>query len=183
MAAAAQQRLFAGSVKQLAAAVKVAANSYSDEALPQLKFKADDARARRDAAKLAAEKAFHGHSVAGVGAEAWRTLWEAARHYAEHTAYPGRAFPPEQDKVCVLCQQPLNAAARARMGSFETFIRADPEARAGVAEDGYARALKAYRAKRISVGAAAETRRRIAIENPSLAKNVVRFLASARLRG
>lgn len=125
VAAAAQQRLFADGVKQLGAAIEAAAANYSDEALARLKSLADDAEAKREAANLAAGEAFGGLVVPGVGGEAWRALWEAARHYAEHTAYPGRLFPPEGDESCLLCQQPLDAAARTRMASFESFIRED----------------------------------------------------------
>ena len=92
--AAAQQRLFADSVEQLEAAVEVAVASFSDAAFAAIKSQADDARAKREAATLAAEKAFGDLPIRGVGAEAWRALWEAARHYAEHTAYPGKPFPP-----------------------------------------------------------------------------------------
>lgn len=182
VAAAAQQRLFADSVKQLSAVVEAAAHEYSDEALSALKALADDARTKRDVATLAAAHLFGGLAMPGVGTEAWRALWEAARRYAEHTAYPRRPFPPEHDEVCVLCQQPLGETARARMASFEKFIREDAEAQAGAAEKAWGQARKAFVTTRVSFGAVAQTRRRIAIENAGLARKVIRFLASARLR-
>lgn len=180
--AAAQQRLFADNITQLAAVIRACADGFSDNALDELKRKADDARAKRAAATLAAERAFGDLPIPGVGAEAWRELWEAARHYAEHLAYPGQPFPPERDGVCVLCQQPLDTTARARMSSFETFIRDDTEAKAETAETGYDLARRIFVANRINIGAVAQTRRRIGIENPALARKVIRFLASARLR-
>ena len=182
MAAAAQHRLFANSVHQLAAIIEAAAAAYSDEALAVLKSLSDDARNKREAAQIAAEQAFGGFVIPGVGAEVWRALWEAARRYAEHTAYPGRPFPPQQDEVCVLCQQPLDEAVRARMTSFETFIREDAEAQADASEEAWSNAHAAFIAKRVSMGPVAQTRRRIAIENAELARKVIRFLASARMR-
>jgi len=182
VAAAAQYRLFANGVRQLATAVQVAAERFSDQALSNLKTKADDARAKLESAKLAAENAFSGLPVPGVGAAAWRELWEAARRYSEQTAYPGRLFPPQLDEVCVLCQQPLDAGARTRLSSFEKFIREDTEARARVAKRDFEIARNTFLTKRVDARAFAPTRRRIAIENPALARKVIRFLASARLR-
>jgi len=182
LAAAAQQRLFAMGTRQLAAAVQAAGEDFSDQVLDDLKRKAADAKVKRDAARLAAERAFGGLPITGVGAETWRTLWEAARRYAEDAAYPGRRFPPQQDEVCVLCQQSLDTSARERMMSFEKFIRDDTETSAQTAEAAYQTALKDIILKRINMIAAAQTRRHISIENPALAKKVIRFLASARLR-
>ncbi len=51
-----------------------------------LKTLADTARAKREAATLASDKAFGGLAVPGVGSEAWRALWDAARHYSDHVA-------------------------------------------------------------------------------------------------
>lgn len=180
--AAAQQRVFADGVVQLVAVVEAAKARFSDDALGTLKSLSDDMRVKRETASLAAERAFGGLPVPGVGAEAWRSLWEAARHYAEHVAYPGRPFPPEQDDVCVLCQQSLTPDARSRMMSFEGFIREDAEAKAETAEAAYARHYDDFSRHRVVIRAIAQTRRRIAIDNPVLAGKVIRFLASARLR-
>src|SRR3546814_15422586 len=65
---------------------------------------------------------------AGVGGEAWRVLWDSARRYSTEIAYPGQPFPPSaEDAHCMLCQQPLEAEARARMARFEDFIQKDTE--------------------------------------------------------
>lgn len=135
LAAAAQQRLFADSIRQLTAIVEVAAAGCSDELLTGLKMGADDAQNKRDVATRAAQQAFGALAIPGVGAEAWRALWEAARRYAEHSAYPGHPFPPEHDEVCVLCHQSLDEAARARMARFENFIREGTKAQADAGRD------------------------------------------------
>jgi energy-coupling factor transporter ATP-binding protein EcfA2 len=182
VAAAAQQLLFADTVRQLAAAVEAAATAYADERLASIKALSEAARTKRDAAKVAAQQAFDGLAIPGVGAEAWRTLWESARHYAEHIAYRGCPFPPEQDGICVLCHQPLDNTARARMMSFERFVREDIAAQADAAEKAFNQAKNALVADRVGVAGIAQTRRRIGIENTHLARKVLRFLASARFR-
>lgn len=180
--AAAEQRLFADNVLQLIAVIEKVASAYSDEAINGLKSLADTARLKREAANLASDKAFSGLAVIGVGSEAWRELWKAARSYSEHVAYPGKPFPPEHDEACVLCHQPLSAEAKTRMVSFETFIKEDTETQAAKAEIIFADALKMIVGKKIDILVVAQTRRRIALQNVSLARKILRFLASAKLR-
>lgn len=180
--AAAEQRLFAGTLRQLIAALGRIVVAYDDGPLVRLKTLADAARDRRAAADLAARAAFDGLAVPGVGAETWRTLWEAARRYSEQTAYPGASFPPAGDAACVLCHQPLGAEAKARMSSFEDFIKADAEAQATKAEKEFSDALSTFRAQKLDVRTFAQTRRRIALQHTALARGVLRFVASADLR-
>ncbi len=180
--AAAQRRLFADNIKKLLTTLERTAINFSDEALNVLKNLADTARAKREAAELAAEKAFGGLAIQGVGAESWRALWEAARHYSEHAAYPGRPFPPGGDEACVLCHQPLSADARTRLESFEAFIKQDTEKQADDAEKAFQETFKEFKSRTIDVRVLAQTRQRIAIQNAALGKSILRFLASADLR-
>lgn len=180
--AAAEHRLFAGNVRRLTATLDRIAVTYNDESLVRLKVLADTARSHRVAADLAAHEAFDGLTVRGVGAETWRMLWEAARRYSEQTAYPGAAFPPVADESCVLCHQPLSVEAKARMGSFEDFVKADAEAHAGKAEKEFANTLSAFRAGKLDVRTIAQTRRRLALKHSALARSVLRFVASLDLR-
>lgn len=87
----------------------------------------DSARA---AAELASGRAFADAPIAGVGTDAWRELWRAARKFAEQSPAPSRAFPvgPAEDPRCVLCQQPLDESAAARMERFEEFVRGETRA-------------------------------------------------------
>lgn len=53
----------------------------------------------------------------------WRKLWNAAMEYSEAYAYPAKPFPVmEADAQCVLCQQPLQEAARDRFSRFHKFV-------------------------------------------------------------
>lgn len=84
----------------------------------------------RAAAELASGGAFTDAPLGGVGSDAWRVLWLAARRFAEGGAVPPQTFPPTPDEeaVCVLCQQPLEAEARDRMQRFEEFVRGETRA-------------------------------------------------------
>nr|WP_244447973.1 hypothetical protein [Neorhizobium vignae] len=142
--AAAEQHQFADGVAKLLRYLKKIGDAYSDDALNKLKSLADDARTKRVAAKVAAENAFKDATFPGVGAEVWRELWEAARHYSGHV---GRRFPAAEGDYCVLCHLPLNAEAGARLGGFEGFIRDDTEKQADAAEEDYAKALRDFRTR------------------------------------
>lgn len=52
-----------------------------------------DANAAAAAARLASDSLFKEAPLPGVGSDAWRHLWEAARAYSNEFAYPDRAFP------------------------------------------------------------------------------------------
>jgi energy-coupling factor transporter ATP-binding protein EcfA2 len=87
----------------------------------------DSARA---AAELASGRAFADAPIGGVGTDAWRELWRAARKFAEQGMVPSRPFPvgPLDDPRCVLCQQTLDEAASTRMHRFEEFVRGETRA-------------------------------------------------------
>src|SRR3546814_16273329 len=69
----------------------------TDEELLAAAALARDARSKRGAARLAAEKAFTGEPLAGFGGEAWRVLWDSARRYSTAISYPGTPFQPSAD--------------------------------------------------------------------------------------
>ena len=63
-------------------------------------------------------------NLPGTGSTYWKLLWESARQYSEQLAYPKEPFPVVGDNSqCVLCQQTLDAEARARLKTFESFVR------------------------------------------------------------
>src|SRR3546814_3457499 len=72
--------------------------------------------------------------------------------------------------------------AKDRLGSFEAFVRADAESQAARAEQDYSEALAAFTARQPDVRVIAQARQRIALQNPGLARKVLRFVASADLR-
>ncbi len=93
------------------------------------------ARRRRGAADHQAESVSSGLPIAGVGSEAWRELWEAARRYSEATAYPESPFPVVAEPChCVLCQQQLDVAAATRLAEFAALAEGKLELDAALAE-------------------------------------------------
>jgi hypothetical protein len=116
----------------------------SDTEVVKLVAAKKDAAAKRKAAVEDAKKAFSGAALDGIGGASWSLLWEQARKYSESTAYPEMPFPVTDDgKLCVLCHQPLNDAARERMSDFESFVKGGLEAAATKAEKDYAAAVAA----------------------------------------
>lgn len=88
--------------------------------IDKLRHAATDFRA---AANASAAAAFSAEALKGVGEQPWRLLFDAARGYSEQHAYPGQVFPVTGvDSKCVLCQQPLDKAARERFERFVQFV-------------------------------------------------------------
>jgi energy-coupling factor transporter ATP-binding protein EcfA2 len=181
--AAAEQALRADNIKRVIAAVKAAGSASTDEALLSVSKAVNDARIKRDAARLASQKAFGDEAIAGVGGEVWRALWEAARRYSTETAYPGQPFPPPtKDAHCVLCLQPLEQKALERMARFEQFVQQDTAVQAQRAEQ------SAVAARAALVGVVMRTRDlkaaldEIALRDAGLRSVTRRFIANARLR-
>ncbi|MGO7837269.1 AAA family ATPase [Rhizobium johnstonii] len=177
--AAAEQHQFADGIAKILRYLRKVADVYSDDALQALKNLADDARAKRAAALLSAERAFKDATFPGVGAEIWRVLWESARHYSKHVE---QQFPPKDGNHCLLCHQPLTSDASLRMASFEGFIRDDTEQKATAAEQVYDTSLTGFRSRNPDIRLIGEVRRRIGIHNAKVAADVLRFMASADLR-
>jgi hypothetical protein len=101
-----------------------------------------EAKTARAAAKAAAGLKFNEKYLPGTGADLWRELWDIAKNYAA-LAYPGKEYPGEDAEVrCVLCQQALDAAARARMRRFDDYVRDEARVRAQKANQRLAELLK-----------------------------------------
>jgi hypothetical protein len=102
-----------------------------------------DARELRAAATAASSAGFADEPVKGVGSEAWRALWDAAKRFSEEDAYPGREFPAvEATDHCVLCQQPLHEDGADRLSRFHKFVHNDIENQAKSAENAFATSIQ-----------------------------------------
>lgn len=181
--AAAEQTLKADNVRRLISAVNSAVENTTDQVLTGVATAVVNSRLKREAARVAAEKAFTGEPLVGVGSEIWRTLWESARRYSAEIVYPGQAFPPSGDDAhCVLCQQPLEAEARARMARFEEFIQKDTELQAQLAEQAATKARESVRSVVIGTRTLKANLEEVGIENQQMQRQTRRFIAAARLR-
>ncbi len=181
--AAAEQQLKANNIKNLLKAVKLLAAQTTDDSLTIVTSLYRDAKLKRTAANLAAERAFSGAPLAGVGSEIWHTLWDSARRYSTQATHLKQTFPPsEENSLCVLCQQPLGIDAIQRMQRFEKFIKEDTETQARQAESSFNAAFQQIAQQRISILPLKTNYQVLKIHDPILANQFLRFIASARLR-
>jgi energy-coupling factor transporter ATP-binding protein EcfA2 len=142
-----------------------------------------DARSARAAADGAAGLLFGTATIPGIGGEAWRHLWEAARRFSESTAYSSRRFPVVDDgAVCVLCVQQISASTGIRLQTFEDFVRADTQATAARAEAARDTMFAEWRELWPDVAALPKIKTVLAEDcaAPDLAAVVRRFLCSIR---
>ncbi len=180
--AAAEQKSKADNIKRALDATNSIESAINDNEL-KLVFENDrSAKAKRDAARAAAENAFSTEQLKDVGADAWRAMWEAARRYSTQ-AYPNHPFPATQeDALCVLCQQSLDSEAKNRLTRFETFIKEDTERQAQDAEKTATVSKKKLTDYHISTRTIIAGLEEIALHDTAKSKALRRFIASARLR-
>ncbi|WP_186133552.1 AAA family ATPase [Burkholderia gladioli] len=121
---------------QLENEVKSLRDALSDDKLLAVLNARGDAAEKRKAASDDAERVFANAPLDGVGKQSWRLMWDQARQYSEELAYPKRSFPAvdENEDKCVLCQQPLDEAARTRLSGFEAYVKGGLETSAKAAE-------------------------------------------------
>jgi hypothetical protein len=181
--AAAEQKLKADNIKHLLNIARQLEDRTSDSALSAFRRKGMDAVIKREAARLAAEKAFSSEALEGVGGNLWRALWDSARKYSTEAVNPGVPFPPTSEgELCVLCQQPLGLSVVERMARFEEFIQEDTEKGAQEAEASLKSARLEFLALSISFRSSQAQLRKAALQNATLARRTRRFVAAARLR-
>ena len=115
--------------------------------------------------------AFKSMPVSGVGSARWRQLWDAAREFFDSEAYPGRSYP-SRDALCVLCQQQHDDDSFERMQVLERHISSASQINQEEAEESYQSART--KVQDADVGDM-ESIEHIAIDNPSLAKDIALF--------
>lgn len=175
-----EQMLYADELRKLAAALQTVSRQFADAPLNALHALALNGKGKREAATLAAQKAFSMSILPEVGGAAWRAMWQAAQHYAQHI---GQAVPPTDESVaCLYCHQPLTKEARDRLSDFDAFVKDDVERQAAEAERKFDDAEKQFDKLRVVTAIYAGARRKLAISESALARDVLRYLASARLR-
>ncbi|MEH6758776.1 MAG: AAA family ATPase [Parasphingorhabdus sp.] len=179
---AAEQRVWAISLGGLADRVEAVVAAHADGLLTAVLAAANEAREKRAAANLAASVAFRDAVLPEVGGETWRHLWAAARAFSEGAALPEQPFPPsEVGTACVLCHQQLDEAAVKRMIGFEAFITDQTERQAQEAESEADLLVAALLDEPVRITAFSH-RRQLAVGAPTVARQILRSLAAARLR-
>lgn len=88
----------------------------------KLKELSANARVAQEAADAASVTTFGDEPLADIGSPVWKALWQAAENYSL-VVYPKHDFPhADEDAVCVLCQQSLDAGGAARLKRFREFV-------------------------------------------------------------
>jgi len=105
---------------------KILWDALNDSNVTKIVTAIQKAKSAREAATISAKSDLSDEPLKGVGSETWRVLWEAAKNYSIHEAYPGEDFPViqfgESDANCVLCQQTLKLDAKERMSRFNAYM-------------------------------------------------------------
>lgn len=146
-------------------------------------------QAKQAASKAAAEDLFEGNDqdkvLPNLGAEAWQSLWNAARLYSEQDAYPKKLFPyTEENSKCVLCQQDLSQKAIYRLNSFEKFVKDKVKQQEDQAQQEYKTALNHLKNQVVSIATVNEdfTTIRDQIGNEELAVSFKQCAIQAKWR-
>jgi energy-coupling factor transporter ATP-binding protein EcfA2 len=108
--------------------IATVAGIVSEEKVDLLKTLIGKSNAAKATAELAATE-FKGTAgqLAGTGGEEWKTLFEAARVFAE-LSHAGHKFPGlPANAACPLCQNALGEEGAARLLRFDLFIKAATE--------------------------------------------------------
>jgi len=113
---------------------------------------------------------FESEPLPETGGDAWRALWEAARHYSEHDAYSDKAFPvTDLNARCVLCQQELSAEAEDRFHRFRAYMTDDSERQAAGAQRSVSAAISLLGDLDLEPGPIAVAIATVEEDNPDLA--------------
>ncbi len=181
-AGASAARLAGTRLSALATFLETVNNVAGDTSLTNLAALYAQADVMRATAQAAANALFSADTLPGVAGPVWKQLWESAKRYSQAVAYQSQPFPPLEDQLCVLCQQPISPAAAARMQSFESFIQNDTEQKAGVAERTFNAADVKLRDLALVLSELPAATADQKLNAPVLYKEVRRFIAAARLR-
>lgn len=171
--------IFLRVLKTESADLSVALSDDALKAASALRAAADGAR---KAAGLGASELFSNEPLEGVGEEAWRALWAAARDFST-VAYPKKPYPvvsaPDDDAVCVLCQQPLGSEGSQRLLAFQDYMSGALSKAADEAEAKVVEALKrAPELGRLGVPDWAARLDQVAKRDADLAASITSFRAA-----
>jgi energy-coupling factor transporter ATP-binding protein EcfA2 len=104
---------------------KALQTGFLQETLNDVKIVINNFVSANEASKTASEKAFSNLPLENVGNEQWKSLWESARRFYDHSFGAGMFPDTNEHSNCPLCLQDLSADARKRFDNFETFVKAD----------------------------------------------------------
>lgn len=176
-------RLRIGRVEALARHLRGVEDVLSSEAVDALFETSSELQTKRAEAARIRALTFGEGSLEGTGSESWSCLWEAAREFSEEHAYPQVTFPATGDDAqCVLCQQDLEAAARARLERFRAFVSSVGERDLLDAKERFAGMRRSLTQFDVQPNSITETLAELAIEDDETASAVEKWLGRAEDR-
>ena len=112
-------------------------NSFQLDKLKIYETIINDFKAKKKANEIVSKAIKGDDPLNGIGSDAWKELWKAARFYAITDVHPeSNNFPDSVSKeICVFCQQPLNENAKNRLERFNLFIQDTTNKELQVAKD------------------------------------------------
>jgi len=154
------------------------------DAMAAIHSKLDTYHSKQKAAKAAKERyAFDddGQLLKGVGANVWKSLWQAAKAYSLETAYPDQPFPAVKDGArCVLCHQELaTEASQKRLELFESFVQDNTQKQEAQAKEAILAACKSMLNSRIRESGDDDLLAEVEGYSPDLAAILKAFLNTA----
>lgn len=130
-------------VETLIADANAIFDAIGNAGVEKLKEAQQKAAATRDAARAAASALATESAVPQLGSETWRQMLMYARDFAAE-AYPA-LVPPQlaTADTCVLCHQPLDGQAQARLAAFDAYVEGRVNADAEAAKKHFGETAKA----------------------------------------
>ena len=130
-----ETRAAAARLEAFAKKIGNAAIDLADEKIEQVRTQLEAAKNTAATAKAFATGQFDSTYLTGTGSDIWRALWDAAKRYSDSEAYPDSEFPfISDDGRCVLCQQMIDGATRAKFSHFNNFCKDQSQQLAAAAE-------------------------------------------------
>jgi energy-coupling factor transporter ATP-binding protein EcfA2 len=178
-----QLTLRQGRVNALVRHLKDVEGTLSDDAVQAVFEAQTEGRRKSEEAKRLREATFTEGLLTGTGADAWKSLWEAARRFSEENAYPGKSFPAVSDEAqCVLCQQELDHAAAHRFQQFESFVASTTERELRLVRQSFAQRRRVLADLQTTTDSVEEALKEIRFEHESVAIKISEALASSEAR-
>lgn len=170
-------------VKSLARHLKEIEAALSEQSISAVFQTRSEGVRKSEEAKRLREVTFPAGLLAGTGTESWATLWEAARHFSEHHAYPDKPFPyTEAGSQCVLCQQNLDDVSAKRLKQFQEFIASTTERELRQLRDRFSAQRDVFIKLKTKPEAIEETLKEIRIEHESVADAITKALITNEAR-
>ncbi len=179
----AQLALRAARVRLLSRHLQRVEEGLSEAAFTKILATRGEGRQKRREAERLREATLSSDILPGTGTEPWTAMWESARHFSEHHAYQGVAFPNTAEGArCVLCQQPLQADGGNRFRRFEEFVATPTEKELRDIRERFAKLRKALTDIVIESDAIQELVRELKADNEEMAAQVETAVTNAAER-